>query len=80
MILNYVSGENYIRWRKNVTLLYDFSKPVNSIPSRFTFLNDGMKIETVKVEDAGEYICEVVRPKPWSSLYLTHKVEVMCKS
>ncbi|KAK9891396.1 hypothetical protein WA026_014636 [Henosepilachna vigintioctopunctata] len=39
--------------------------------------NGSLEIFRVQPEDTGEYVCEIIRPKPWSTVKQTHAIEVM---
>lgn len=42
--------------------------------------NGSLEITTVEPNDTGEYMCEVVRLHPWSTVRQFHAIEVLRKT
>ncbi|XP_025829634.1 limbic system-associated membrane protein-like [Agrilus planipennis] len=67
-----------IRWYKDGRLLVDSSIPQRPAPDRFTLWGNG-SLQVVKIEpkDTAEYMCEIIRPYPWSTIQQIHAIEVL---
>ncbi|XP_045462207.1 opioid-binding protein/cell adhesion molecule homolog isoform X2 [Harmonia axyridis] len=67
-----------IKWIKNKELLVDSSDPEMHLPDRIMLWNNGsLEIINAQPQDTGEYVCEIIRPSPWSTVRQSHAIEVM---
>ncbi|GLV43887.1 wrapper [Carabus blaptoides fortunei] len=67
-----------IRWYKNAVLIAN-SDPTAS--DKFSdriklWVNGSLQVANVRNTDTGEYMCEVVRKEPWTSIKQLHAIEV----
>ncbi|KAL3283935.1 hypothetical protein HHI36_018103 [Cryptolaemus montrouzieri] len=67
-----------IKWYKDKELLVDSSDPELNMPEgHMLWSNGSLEILKVQPADTGEYVCEIVRPSPWSTVRQSHAIEVM---
>ncbi|KAB0802103.1 hypothetical protein PPYR_04289 [Photinus pyralis] len=77
-ITNDGSIYNRIKWYKNGELLTDSGPPSMLPPSKMSLAANGSLLVTdVQHEDTGEYMCEIIRPDPWSTIRQRHAIEVL---
>lgn len=67
-----------IRWYKDTELIaYSESAANDAISDRVKLWTNGsLQVANVRNTDTGEYMCEVVRKEPWTSIKQLHAIEV----
>lgn len=76
----FCEGENVVRWWRSEGLLADSSDHTHPRPPRMrVWANQTLEISNVQKEDAGQFICQIVRKEPWNPLQMSLKLEVLCK-
>lgn len=69
-----------MRWYHDGELIADNGNENFTFPPRhILWANGSLEISNVEPNDTGEYMCEVVRPSPWSTVRQYHAIEVMSK-
>lgn len=69
---------NRVRWYRDGNLLADSGPPALLPPDRYKLWGNGsLEVDDVQPQDTAEYMCEVVRPEPWSTVRQFHAIEVL---
>ncbi|EFA00901.2 limbic system-associated membrane protein isoform X2 [Tribolium castaneum] len=67
-----------IRWYKDENLVVDSADEQLPLPEgHILWENGSLEIFRVTPNDTGIYICEIVRPEPWSPVRQRHAIEVL---
>ncbi|XP_017775167.1 PREDICTED: limbic system-associated membrane protein-like isoform X2 [Nicrophorus vespilloides] len=67
-----------VRWYRDGKQIADSGPPPVMPPDRFKLWGNGsLEVYTVKPQDTGEYMCEIVRPAPLGEAKQVHAIEVL---
>lgn len=67
-----------MRWWKEAVLLADSSNPDVVPPNRVSMNKWNLKIDDVRPEDTGEYVCKASRVTTWGDVTQVYAIQVLC--